>query len=248
MNSYIYATDSFEFLPSTSLAILPFLAHADSCAFCSTSKGCSTALSEDRVWEEMLVHQFGSVIQFYADLLASLASLPSNSAYQPIAIETMCHSLEREKLFKFLRKLPSGGARQAYVKVALTTCDPFVLQPRARLVLEIHELSDWNRYQKRLLLLRQTERVAVAFANHAVVNRLQEAIVSTSLELLALEAVASGEGNLFRPASLQEGIAWNAEMELSLVKILEKRGEQRRNWFRKQREFLLQDLCRDMPI
>lgn len=201
------------------------------------------------MWEEMLVHQFSSVIQFYADVLASLASLPSNlEASQPIAIETMCHSLEREKLFEFLRELPSGGAKQAYVKVASTTCDPFVLQPRARLVLEIHELSDWNRYQKRLLLLRQTERVAVALANHAVAERLQEALVSTSLELLALEAVASGEGNLFRPPSLQEGIAWNAEMELSLVKILEKRGEQRRKWFRKQREFLLQDLCRDMPI
>ncbi|CAK9033358.1 Actin [Durusdinium trenchii] len=257
---------SFELLDAplsktAPLTVVPFLAHPDSCALFATSRGCQQALAQDALWIEMVVEHFNIALNIYdASLVAPVPNNPE--ATQNLFVK----SVDRPMLLDLVKGLPKGIARQVYLRMANATSKPFRLRPRARLSLEIHELSDWNRLQQRLIALRQAECVAGAFASNASAGRLREAARGVALELLVLEALVAGEGKVAQP-KLPQDMAWDADTEASYVqdfcaaslshynaprppqiitkgrhKILERRSSQRRMWFRKQREFLLQDL------
>ncbi|CAK8993642.1 unnamed protein product [Durusdinium trenchii] len=217
--------------------------------------------AQDALWIEMVVEHFNIALNIYdASLVAPVPNNPE--ATQNLFVK----SVDRPMLLDLVKGLPKGIARQVYLRMANATSKPFRLRPRARLSLEIHELSDWNRLQQRLIALRQAECVAGAFASNASAGRLREAARGVALELLVLEALVAGEGKVAQP-KLPQDMAWDADTEASYVqdfcaaslshynaprppqiitkgrhKILERRSSQRRMWFRKQREFLLQDL------
>ncbi|CAJ1392002.1 unnamed protein product [Effrenium voratum] len=214
-------------LKAPALSVVPLLAPGDCCALAAASKPCKSIFDEDRIWAELLVDHFSAGLLLYRD--AALAS--STPQVQASGRDG------REELLA----LCEGGARQAYKQLVAVDCEPFVLQPRARLILEIHELRDWNRHSRTLLSMRQAERISTVLANHDAATRLRDAMLPETLELIALQAVAAG-GDLSLPAKkLQEGMAWGEGVEESLLQILERRAKQRRNWFRKQREFLMQE-------
>ncbi|OLP82743.1 actin [Symbiodinium microadriaticum] len=220
-----------------SLALAPFLDAAEGSVLSMACKSCRAAFDKECLWADLIVKHFEPALQHYCH---AASDLDVSQAVGPCQQHDVT---SRPGVVGLLEQLREGGARQAYLTLASTNCEPFVLQPRARLILEIHELHDWNRHQRRLLHLRQAESISASLCDHAAGQRLREAIVSESLELIALQAVVAGGGKLARPSTkLQQGVDWNPDMEQSLVKILERRAQQRRNWFRKQREFLLQDL------
>mmetsp|Transcript_13984 Transcript_13984/g.26111 ORF Transcript_13984/g.26111 Transcript_13984/m.26111 type:complete len:242 (-) Transcript_13984:114-839(-) len=224
-----------------SLALAPLLVANEGSALSAVCKSCKLAFDKECLWVELIVEHFAPALRCYRD--AVLDCLQDDTQVgqpgQP-GIELLAGDrLELDEL----AHLCEGGARQAYRSLKFTNCEPFVLQPRARLILEIHELRDWNRHQRRLLNLRQAESISKSLADHLAGQRLQQAILPETLELIALQAVVAGGGKIARPSpKLQEGMAWSPDMEQALVQILERRAQQRRNWFRKQREFLLQDL------
>ncbi|CAE7805624.1 unnamed protein product [Symbiodinium sp. CCMP2456] len=220
-----------------SLALAPFLDAAEGSVLSMACKSCRAPFDKECLWADLIVKHFEPALQHYCHAASDLEVSQAVGPCQQHDVTS------RPGVVGLLEQLREGGARQAYLTLASTNCEPFVLQPRARLILEIHELHDWNRHQRRLLHLRQAESISASLCDHAAGQRLREAIVSESLELIALQAVVAGGGKLARPSTkLQQGVEWNPDMEQSLVKILERRAQQRRNWFRKQREFLLQDL------
>ncbi|CAJ1350595.1 unnamed protein product [Effrenium voratum] len=196
-------------LKAPALSVVPLLAPGDCCALAAASKPCKSIFDEDRIWAELLVDHFSAGLLLYRD--AALAS--STPQVQASGRDG------REELLA----LCEGGARQAYKQLVAVDCEPFVLQPRARLILEIHELRDWNRHSRTLLSMRQAERISTVLANHDAATRLRDAMLPETLELIALQAVAAGgrgtcdqlgcdephlAGDLSLPAKkLQEGMA-----------------------------------------
>eukprot|EP00913_Durusdinium_trenchii_P031393 g29393.t1 len=114
----------------------------------------------------MVVEHFNIALNIYdASLVAPVPNNPE--ATQNLFVK----SVDRPMLLDLVKGLPKGIARQVYLRMANATSKPFRLRPRARLSLEIHELSDWNRHlstprpnflhsqigrlQQRLIALRQ---------------------------------------------------------------------------------------------
>jgi len=166
---------------------------------------------------------------------------------------------------QMVAKLPIGlTALELYGALRCITAAPFVLEPRARLLLEIHELREFDKHQRLFLLKRQAKCMAHALGHSAAEALLQDAMVPEAMELAALQAMlsplttaapvaalapAGGLGIGTSPISpgaqqrlAEAGVAWNAGVELQLRRLLEQRSKLRRQWWQRQREYLLQDL------
>ncbi|CAE8682554.1 unnamed protein product [Polarella glacialis] len=108
------------------------------------------------------------------------------------------------------------------------------------LLLEIHELRDWDLHQKGLLLQRQAECLAKALHHHGALKRLRASMAPQTLELLALQALVAG--NKKSPKLDVPGLDWSLETEHELLRVLERRSARRRSFLHQQRQFLMQDL------
>jgi len=201
------------------MALAPFLAPEDVRSCAPLSGSSRDAFAKDSLWRQLLVSHFRPALQH---------------------VRSSDNSEDNEQTL--LRQIV--GARQVYAQLAATSPQPFVLEPRARLVLEINELRDWNKHQQKLLLQRQAEVVARSFQDQEAMQRLHEAMVPETLELIALQALVAGGGkvDLHRANFDLHGMAWSPAVEQDLMQILARRAEGRRAWLRQQRDFLQQDL------
>lgn len=213
--------------------LAPFLAYEDirRCAFSSST--ARHAMSQDSLWKDLLVFHFKAALKQFEQFLEPLEACvsPGRHAYQ-----------EHGRLLGILVPLPAGVARQVYANLLATTSQPFVLQPRARLVLEIHELKDWNQYQRRLQLHRQAEGFAAALHDQQAVHRIWKAMLPDTLELIALQALVTGGQKTGNIKIDVPWMTWSDDKMQTVMRILGRRGDQRRTWLRKQRDYLLQDL------
>merc|ERR1719261_1065684 len=156
---------------------------------------------------------------------------------------------------KLAAKLHGQKVKEAYVSLrkASSTC-PFVLEPRARLRLEIHELREWDRHKKHFLEQQQAVRLAEAFSKNAQKSdalnqhedwslkkeQLRTEMVPSALELVSLQTIMRDS----RPIQLPqlEEVNWGQSAEVDLRNLMDKRLQQRRTWWQRQRDYLLQGL------
>eukprot|EP00429_Kryptoperidinium_foliaceum_P095634 CAMPEP_0176248658 /NCGR_PEP_ID=MMETSP0121_2-20121125/33578_1 /TAXON_ID=160619 /ORGANISM="Kryptoperidinium foliaceum, Strain CCMP 1326" /LENGTH=212 /DNA_ID=CAMNT_0017588339 /DNA_START=106 /DNA_END=744 /DNA_ORIENTATION=- len=198
-------------------ATAPWCEARDLAALSSAHRTINTVLSADPIWWHLLVEHFAPVFQLLRSteegLDASRMSLPTSFV---------------------------GSPREVYLALAATSSEPFVLGGRARLLLEIHELREWDRHHRLLVLRRQAALLARALGREDAAERLAEEAKPSALELLALQAMMAGGGA--RQLAEQAGMEWGEPLELECRKLTEKRLTRRRAFWHKQREYLLQEL------
>jgi len=204
--------------PAEAVTIAPFCTVEDIAAWVPTHRVIESALIADSVWRQLLASHFCAAFNH----LSQSQDVPSSPE-------------------KMAAQLPESNLRQVYMSLrkASSTC-PFVLQPRARLQLEIHELREWDRHRKLFLLQRQAARLAEAFSNAQALDRLRVEMGPPALELVSLHTMMS-EGRSMQLSQIEE-VAWDVSAEASLRQLMEKRIQQRRSWWQRQRDFLMQDL------
>lgn len=211
--------------PSQAVALAPHCSSDDIAALAGTHQQVRDVISSDLVWRRMLAAHFACVcVRVHA-----------------VAQETKSRWSSREDIPQAITlDLPQGSARKTYLQLKKTSLHPFTLDRRARLVLEIHELREWDKHQSHFFSQRQAERLAAALGLDDVVLQLRQTMVSDALELLSLQAL-TGEGRIPQLPDLPD-IRWTASSGAELRQLMEKRALQRQLWLQRQREYLLQDL------
>lgn len=207
------------FGPAQAVAISPFCALEDVTAWAPAHRATASALSADAIWRQMLVAHFRPAFAQLAGLQAA-----------PPPPETLA------------ARLPAEALREVYVSLRKTLASsPFVLEPRSRLQLEIHELLEWDRHKKVFSLHQQAACLAAAVEDAEAVERLRAGMAPAALELVSLQTMMGG-GGATRLAQLEEEMRWGESAEAELRQLMDKRLQQRRTWWQRQREHLLQDL------
>jgi len=207
-----------EFGEVQAVATSTFLMVEDVSAWSRTHTAMSSVLSTDAVWRQMLISHFHPAFTY----LGGLKETPPP--------EKLAASLCGETLKEVYAKLQKSS----------TSC-PFVLQPRARLLLEIHELREWDRLRKAFVLQRQAARLAAAFSDVEAVEKLRLEMAPSVLELVSLQTMMN-DGRTAATLPQLEEVSWSPSTESELGRLMEKRLQQRRVWLQKQREYLLQGL------
>lgn len=203
------------FGPAEALSIASWCGHHDMLDLANACTQTREIIMTDDIWRQMLLQHFQPSLQ-------------------------LAFELNKSGMLDAVNKLPSGEAVKLYAKLSKVTAKPFVLQPRARLVLEIHELKEWDQRQKEFLLQRQAKLLTGALhrtEESATIGRQMSANVLELISLLAL----MGNGTvppLGQLPELQLGPSVNKDVQDSLKTRMQKR----RQWWQKQREYLLQDL------
>lgn len=207
------------FGPAQAVTISPFCTLEDVIAWVPAHRTTASALNADAVWRQMLVAHFRPAFGQLTGLQAS-----------PPPPETLA------------AKLTTDALREVYVSLqkAVSGC-PFVLEPRSRLLLEIHELLEWDRHKKAYLLQQQAASLAAAVEDAEAVERLRAGMAPVALELISLQTMMGG-GGATRLSQLGEEVRWGESAEADLRQLMDKRLQQRRTWWQRQREYLLQDL------
>lgn len=170
-------------------ALAPFCGCRDLLAWAAAHRASHGALANEGVWRELLTTHFAQGLRALA-----AAIQPADDAAWKLDIEK--EHIMRSKIRSLLVRIPRGSARQVYAQVSKVNARPFILEPRARLHLEIMEVRDWDRQQKRWLLLKQAKTLAglVELQDDAKV-RLTGMMTPALLDLLALQTVATGRGH-----------------------------------------------------
>lgn len=223
--------------PAQAVAISPFCTLEDLTSWTTADKSTFSAFDADAVWRQMLISHFHSAFT----CLRCLEETPNEET-----------TSTPEKL---AAKLRGQNVKEVYISLrkASSHC-PFVLEPRARLLLEIHELLEWDRHRKRFLEQQQAVRLAEAFSKNAQKSgalnqhedwsvkkeQLRIEMVPAALELVSLQTMMGDS----RPVQLPqlEEVNWGQSAELDLRNLMDKRLQQRRTWWQRQRDYLLQGL------
>lgn len=204
--------------PAQAVAISPFCTLKDITNWAPVHRITFSALEADVVWRTLLVSHFQPVFNCLVGLQES-SSPPE----------------------KLAAELPGEALKEAYLKLQKTLSEcPFALMSRDRLLLEIHELREWDRHRKQFLLKQQTARLAAALGDSEAVERLRVEMAPPALELVSLQTMM-GDGRAIRLSQLQE-VQWSQSAEKDLRQLMDKRLQQRRTWWQRQREYLLQDM------
>jgi len=204
--------------PVQALGISPFCTLEDITAWRPVHRITLSALEADVVWRHLLVSHFNSAFT----CLGTLKEAPSTP-------EKLAAQISGETL------------KEVYLSMqkASSSC-PFVLEPRKRLQLEIHELREWDRHRKDFTMQRQAARLAAALADSEAVDRLRVLMVPPALELVSLHTMM-GDPRSAQLAQLDE-VQWGQSAEADLRRLMDKRIRERRTWWQRQRDYLLQDL------
>lgn len=200
--------------PAQVMCISPFCNLADVTAWSAVDSSTLSAVSEDVVWRQLLAFHFE----------------PAFSCLGPTPAE------------RFAAELPGQALKQLYMALGKTvSMCPFALPPRSRLLLEIHELKEWDLQKKQFLRCQQAALLAAALKKIEAEDRLRFEMASPALELVSLQSMM-GNGQLACNFSQLPEVQWGSSAETDLRQLTRKRIQSRKNWRRQQRDFLLQDL------
>lgn len=207
------------FGPSQAIALSVHLTDTDVLAMSSTHRAVATTLNMDHVWRQMLAAHFEQAF-------ACLTSLQAGTS---------------EDAWTFVSRLPKDAARKMYPVMRGTSAGPFILEPRARLKLEINEVREWDKHQRSLIVFRQAKLLADALALGDLAQKLPGKMGPDVLELVSLHTMVRGANHTPRLVDLSE-VAWGPTADTDLSRAIDRRLQQRRQWRQRQRDFLLQDL------
>lgn len=205
--------------PLQALALSAHLADADVLAMSSTHRDVASTLNVDSAWKQMLVIHFERAF-------ACLGVLQTGTSRAP---------------WNFVSRLPKGTARKMYAVLRCTSADPFVLEPRTRLMLEINEVREWDRHQQSLTVFRQAKVLADAMVLADCAMQLASKMGHDVLELISLYTMVAGASRTPRLIDFYE-VDWGPAADADLGRAVDRRLQQRRQWRHRQRDFLLQDL------
>lgn len=205
------------FGPAQAVSIGPFCDVKDLAACAACHRTMSMSLKSDSVWRHMLTCHWRTTF----DCLASMQAVPS-----PVEV--------------LVSALAGDGLREVFISLRRALSSPFALEPRARLQLEIHELLEWDRHLKRFLQHRCAAVLAEAIHDSEVLDRVRAEMALPALELVSLQAMM-GDGRAPRLPHLEEEVHWSDSAESELRLLMDKRLQQRRTWWQRQREYLLQE-------
>lgn len=207
--------------PVQALAISPFCTLEDVTAWVPADRITLSVFAADAVWRQLLISHFRSA---FTCLVGHQESPPTPE--------------------RLTAKLPGRELREVYAALQKSSLScPFILEPRARLLLEIHELREWDRHLKQFLLQRQAACLAALFKDLEALERLRIEMAPPALELVSLQNMM-GNGGAFgiRLSQLENEVRWSESADTDLRRLIEKRIQQRRAWWQGQRDYLLQDL------
>lgn len=205
------------------LALAPLCSDRDLAAWAGTQRAVRSALMAEPVWRLLVAQRLRPAL----DRLAEAA--PEGKA--PESPEAV------------VAQLSSRPLCETYAQVRRTSLHPFILDPRSRLLLEIHELRDWDRYKSLLLIHRQAQRLAIELGRLEEAEAIRAGSRADILELISLQAMMGGGGVATPPRMFDNsGLEWSEQVDADLRLLLEKRLQGRRLWWQRQREYLLQDL------
>jgi len=215
--------------PAQALAVVPFCTDGDVVAWLGTQRAVQMALTVDPVWRVMLVVHFRRPLE----LLGGLSKPPESPEAVAAAV-------------------PQDAPKQVYALLRKTSAQPFVLEPRARLLLEIHEIREWDRHQRQFTLQRQAECLARALGRVEAAEQLCHVMAPEVLELISLQVMmGSGKASRLQEVRLRKelsGVRWSPNVNEELRQLMEKRSQRRRMWWQRQHDYLLQDLERRSDI
>mmetsp|Transcript_125607 Transcript_125607/g.355317 ORF Transcript_125607/g.355317 Transcript_125607/m.355317 type:complete len:214 (-) Transcript_125607:120-761(-) len=204
--------------PAQAMAIAPLCTDTDLEAWVVAHRTFHAALMADAVWRQLLCAHFRPALLRVGKELGLPGELP-------------------EAVVKMLPE----ASRRIYADLRATTSKPFGLDPRARLVLEIHELRDWDVHQRQLVVQRQAHCIANVLRCAEAAKRLEESMAPDVLELACLKSLMGDPSEAPRLFD-QSGMEWNPSVDLKFKALLDKKSMKRRLWWQRQREFLLEDL------
>mmetsp|Transcript_31586 Transcript_31586/g.71798 ORF Transcript_31586/g.71798 Transcript_31586/m.71798 type:complete len:213 (-) Transcript_31586:164-802(-) len=203
--------------PAQAMSIVPFCTDGDLAAWAGTHPAVQVVVTDDAVWRQMLSVHYRPPLE----LLGQLAPSPE----RPEAL---------------VAQLPEDAPRQVYQILRKTSPQPFILEPRSRLLLEIHELREWDKHQRQFTVQRQAECIASSLGRTEAAEDLRRSMAPEALELVSLQVMMGGGG---APRLLElSGVEWTPSVDVQLRLLMEKRSQRRRMWWQRQREYLLQDL------
>lgn len=210
-----------DFGPEHAIAISPFCTVEDVQSWACSSKSIYPLLKTRVVWEDMIVAHF-------ARAFACLKELQEGEQ----AVE------------KGLMKLDADSLRKVYASLVRSSGNaPFELDSRARLIFEIYELRAWDVNLKQFCQQRQTACLADAVANSKASEHLRTQMALPALELLALHTIL-GKGKVFGIEDVVD-VTWSQTASHDLARLVDRRWRERRTWWHKQRQFLLQSASMD---
>lgn len=227
--------------PAQAVAVAPFCTERGLAAWAATHRAVHATLTADVVWRQVLADHFRSALHVLGHLPEVAQQQEPQQARQQqrqqLLEATGAPSQAPEAL---VAKLTRDAPRQVYAALRGTSSQPFALEPRARLLLEIHELREWDKHQQQLIVHRQASLLARALGREQASEQLQTLMMPGLLELVSLQAMMGGGG---APRLLeQSGLKWDPSVDAELRQRMERRLQRRRAWWQRQREYLLQDL------
>lgn len=205
------------------LAIAPFATWEDIIAWASTHRDLHPLLTNPAVVRRVLASNFCPV----ADCLGAVIKEVVPTESWPV----------REAIWL---RVPDKCLKQAYHQLRRVDAKPFTLDHRSRLLLEIYELQDWDKFQSRFVLQRQAKRLADIIEHDQASTRLREVMATSALELVSLKNMMN-DGVSATQLLEQTEVECPSPLE-KLRRLKEKRLQQRRQYWQRQREYLLQDL------
>lgn len=203
------------------VSVVPYCAYKDILVWASTCSQLRTMLEVDSVWRQLISDHFHPALE------CVLETSPE-------------HDVTEEAAGRLLNQLSESSSMDLYRKLSRISTKPFVLPPRSRLVLEIHELREWDQHQKAFRLQRQAKVFADALGHEETSALLCRNMSANALELLSLMTML-GDGKAPKVSELPE-VKLGPSTDQEIQEILQRRIQQRRQWWQRQREFLLQDL------
>mmetsp|Transcript_103927 Transcript_103927/g.171009 ORF Transcript_103927/g.171009 Transcript_103927/m.171009 type:complete len:223 (-) Transcript_103927:122-790(-) len=204
------------------LAIAPFSTWEGITAFASAHRDLHSLFTSPAVCRRILASNFRPA----AECLGAVAQEVSPQEYPTL-----------EALWL---RVPDKRVKQAYHQLRRVDAKPFTLDHRSRLLLEIYELQDWDKHQSRFTVQRQAKRLADIIEHSQASARLREVMAPSALELVSLK-------NMMNDGVSATQLLEQTEVECpsplqELRRLKEKRLQQRRKYWQRQREYLLQDL------
>lgn len=199
--------------PVQVISITPFCAYEDVLAWAAASSQMNSMMMVDTVWRQLILSHFAPVAACVAELRESAPLRRSDCSLTLLDVSD----------------LAEGSADKVYGSLHRASPKPFVIDKRGRLVLEIHELKEWDQHQKEFLLQRQAYILASALKHDASSTAICQRMNTTALEMISLMALL-GNGKHPKLSEIPE-IRFGPSAEQETQSILQRRMQKRREWW-----------------
>jgi len=230
-----------DFVCTHSVLLAPLCTHLDLAALGCTERQAQVALSSDFVWQQVLAKHFPQPLTHLVEHLNEnpevVGEHASGEAVLKAPMARRINSIEA-----LAAQLPNGGARQLYPRlVSVSSTGAPSLSPKARLILEVHELQEWTQLRRRFVAISQAATVAEVIGWKDLASSVRDPLEVDELRFLSLQEMAGSRatGTLLRARSVDEhGSPANRELQRYTRLRMNRRREERR----RQIEYLQQDL------